>query len=203
VLLDALWKTLENGKWKTLAALKEATGVDSRVIDATVSFLSRWDFIEIERSPELQIRRKPDTISPTETLNLLQELAHEPTTQTLEHTLAERVACRVCNGHNLLPAGRNLVECEGCHEKQWATLEGPRGELGAEAEIDSKRDPGFVARILLRLGHPQKAYETNIPRTTQYFWFRCTNCGTTSTDYPHGHARYLTCSQCQTHNHFW
>jgi hypothetical protein len=199
MVLDALWNALESGKWKNLPALKEATGINTDAITDAINFLSRWNFIDTEHSPELLVRRKSDSISPVETINLLRDITSDPTE---DHKFAERVACRVCNSRDLSFSGENEVECEQCHEKQWFTLDASKSQFEIDPKNDPQTDPNFVTRMLLRLGRPQKAFQTNIPGPTQYFWFRCTSCGTTSTDYAHGHSRYLTCPQCQTHNHF-
>jgi len=120
--LQAVWQALRDGGWASKQSLREASGVDDITINQIISFLDRWDFIDILQSPELLIRRKPGAISPQETFALLTEMA--TTSQlTKRPKLAERVACRLCNGRKLSFVGKNEVECNQCHEKQWYAIE--------------------------------------------------------------------------------
>lgn len=199
--LEAVWDVLEEGRWASRQALKEAAGVDEDTLTTILSFLDRWNFIDVELSPEPLIRRKPSTISPIETLNLLRQITERSPPQPTSPLIAQRLACRVCNGHDLSFVGVNEVECDKCHEKQWYTLE-RTASLNNIAEGENPAGLSLARRMLVRLGRPQKAFRANIPNATQYFWFRCTNCGKTSTDYAHGHAAYFTCSYCQTRSRF-
>jgi len=117
--LEAVWQLLEVGTWASRQALKEACGVDDDTLDRIINFLSRWSFIDVQLSPEILIRRRSGVASPLETFDLLRSLTHEPT----GHKVAERVACRVCNGNRLTFVGENEVECGQCKEKQWYTIE--------------------------------------------------------------------------------
>jgi len=103
--------------------LMEAFGVDEDAIYPIIDFLNRWDFVEIQRSAELLVRRKLGTISPAETFNLLTSIARGLAVSSTRPKLAERVACRVCNGQQLSFVGMNEVECNQCHEKQWYAIE--------------------------------------------------------------------------------
>jgi len=97
------------------------------------------------------------------------------------------------------------VECTACNDKQWYALSGNSSSINKEINVNKEisAKPNLMQRILIRLGDPQKAFRVNIPNPTQYFWFKCTGCGETVTDYPHGHARYLTCSLCEALTQFW
>jgi len=200
--LETVWRTLENGKWEPKSALLEASGVDDETLTNVINFLARWNFVEVERSSELLIRRKRGAISPVETLEVLSGIADGESISKTRRTLAERLACRVCDGRELNFVGENEVECNECHEKQWYSLETPEPLGRSPVEPESPVELSVSGRLLVRLGHPQKAFRASIPKVTQYFWFRCTSCGKTSTDYAHGHSKYLTCPQCQTHNQF-
>jgi hypothetical protein len=109
--------------------------------------------------------------------------------------IAKRIACRSCGGRNLNFVHRNEVECVSCHEKQWYAVEGNEHDVDYAGIYPQ---PHQLRQMLIRLGRPQKAFRAKIPKETQYYWFRCTNCGGTSADYPHGYSKYLTCRKCRT-----
>ena len=122
MMLQVVWQVLRDGDWASKQSLREASGVDDNTINRIISFLDRWDFVDVQRSPELLIRRKPGAISPEETFALLTEMvAASPLSKRPK--LAERVACRICNGRELSFVGGNEVECDHCHEKQWYAIE--------------------------------------------------------------------------------
>ena len=121
--LESVWEVLENGKWKSKQALKEASGVDDTTLGLIVSFLDRWNFVDIRRSPELLIRRKRGVVSPVKTFDLLSVISAGQSIPITRRRLAERVACHVCNGRALNLVGVNEVECARCHEKQWYAIE--------------------------------------------------------------------------------
>ena len=200
--LENIWRILENGKWKTIPALAEASGLDPETLTRIINFLTRWNFAETQRSPQLLVRRRRDTISPTQTLEFLSEIDNSPPIQQAGHRLAERIACRRCNGRELKFVGENEVECERCHEMQWYSLDKSEPLANVHVETEDPVDVGLGRRLLVRLGRPQKAFNAEIPKTTQFYWFRCTSCGKTSTDYAHGHSKHLTCPHCRTHTEF-
>jgi hypothetical protein len=202
MIIGNVWRILESGKWEPIATLREASGVDDDTLTSIINFLTRWNFLETERSPELLVRRKPGAVSPVETFELLNGISERLSIPKTVHRLAERLACRVCNGRDLSFVGANEVECNRCHEKQWYAVETPDSLSSAPVETEGPIELSLGERLLVRLGRPQKAYRSNIPKPTQYFWFRCNSCGKTSTDYAHGHSRYLTCPMCQTRNKF-
>jgi hypothetical protein len=203
VTLETVWRILENGEWEPKATLKEASGVDDETLTNIINFLNRWNFVDIEQSPEMLIRRKPGAISPVETLSLLRQITDHLSPPTTGRRFAERVACRVCDGRDLSFIGANEVECNQCHEKQWYAAEKPDPRSSVPIEKGAQVELSLGGRLLIRLGHPQKAFHANIPKRTQYFWFQCNRCGKISTDYAHGRSKYLTCPQCQTHNNSW
>jgi len=201
--LESVWAILENGEWESKQALREASGDDEDTLSRIINFLHRWNFVDIQNSPNLLVRRKPGTISPLETFDLLRAITNHPSPSSTRRKLAERVACRVCGERNLRFIGANEVECARCHEKQWFALE-TKEPFTQHKEVARSPDRLHLAsRILIRLGFPQRAFRTTLPKALQYFWFRCTSCGKVSTDYPHSYSRYLTCQSCGCHNHFW
>jgi hypothetical protein len=205
--LEAVWQILAKGRWESNQALEKASGVDDDTLTRIINFLDRWKFVDIRQSPELMVKRKAYALSPVETFDLLRAIANRssPPIPTTRPKIAERVACRACNGRALSFVGLNEVECNQCHEKQWHAIEAKEdGETLTDREGTRSPAPlGLQDRILVRLGHPQKAFDAHIPKSTQYFWFRCTRCKETSADYPHGHSKYLTCPLCHTKNQFW
>lgn len=200
--LEGVWEVLENGRWESKEALGEASGVDENTLIRIINFLDRWDFVEIQRTPELLVRRRPGALSPVETFNLVRAVNGRLSVPSRHRRLAERVACCVCGERNLSQVSGNEVECSRCHEKQWFAL-----EIGEPlAKCESAQAPerlGLLSRIFVRFGFPQEAFCRHIPKPVRYFWFQCISCGRISTDYPHGHSRYLTCPSCECHNYYW
>jgi len=194
--LDRVWESLKEGEWESKIELATVCG-DPDYLTRIINFLYRWDFVDVEKWPELRVRRKTNTVSPTETFQLFRELS--PTKN--ERVIAERIACRSCGGRKLRFIQRNEVECLTCKDKQWYTV-GPQEDSNQMDYAGTYPEPSLFERALIRLGRPQKAFRANIPKETQYYWFRCTNCGKTSADYPHGHAKYLTCPTCKSDNQY-
>ena len=120
--LQAVWLALRDEGWVSKQSLREASGLDDNTLNRIINFLDRWDFVEVQRSPELLIRRKSGGISPQETFDLLIGMA-TASPLTMRPKLAERVACRLCNGRELRFVGENEVVCNHCHEKQWYAIE--------------------------------------------------------------------------------
>jgi hypothetical protein len=198
--LESVWTVLENGSWESKQALGEASGLDEDELTRIIAFLDRWNFVDVQTSPEQLVRRRPGAVSPVETFQVLRAISAEPVPST-RHRLAERVACYACAGRDLSFVRRNMVECVRCHKKQWYAIEIDETLTNHESEQLPER-LGFLGRMLLRLGLPQPAFSRNIPKPVQYFWFRCVKCGRVSADYPHGHVKYLNCPSCECHNHF-
>ena len=140
--LKSVWHSLEGGKWKSEAALRQACGADDDTLTRIINFLARWQFVDIKPSPELLVRRKPGSISPLETFEILRRLASGSPPPTTRPRIAERVACRRCGSPELRFLGVNEVECTRCHEKQWYT-------------IVSKEKTRFLDRVLNRFRFPQ------------------------------------------------
>lgn len=180
--------------------LCELSSVDDDTLDLLVNFLDRWGFVEVRRTAELLVRRKPGAVSVVETFNLLCSI-NRGLPDSGKRRVAERVACRVCGGRNLNVVGANLVECTGCHEKQWFAVEVSESYRNPE-KVELPRRLGLFGRLFVRFGFPQEAFCRHVPKPVRYFWFRCTSCGKVSADYPHGYSRYLTCPSCECHNHF-
>jgi hypothetical protein len=117
--LESVWQTLESGKWKSEATLREACGADDDTLTSIINFLTRWNFVDIKPSTELLVRRKPGSISPVETFEILRRLADDSSTPMTRPRIAERVTCRACGSPELGFVGVNEVECNRCHERQW------------------------------------------------------------------------------------
>jgi hypothetical protein len=58
------------------------------------------------------------------------------------------------------------------------------------------RKPDWCTAFLVWLGFPRPAFVRNIPEATRFYWFKCSNCGRISVDYPHGHNLRLYCHYC-------
>ena len=136
--LEVVWQLLETGRWASRQALKEASGVDDDTLNRIINFLNRWSFVDVRRSPEILVRRRPGAISPLATFALLKSLTQD---QTNTHPkLAERVACRVCNGRSLSFIGGNEVECDQCKETQWYVIERKSFGIHADSNPLQKRE---------------------------------------------------------------
>jgi hypothetical protein len=120
--LESIWQSLEDGEWKSKAALKQVSGADELTLSRIIDLLKRWSFVDIIPSPELLVRRKPGSISPLEILETLHRLEDQTLPTTIRPRVAERVACRICGSRELNPVGVNQVECNHCHERQWYIL---------------------------------------------------------------------------------
>jgi hypothetical protein len=133
MFVEAVWAALKDGAWTPTGTLKKALGLDDETLLRVVNFLDRWKFIDVHRSPELRIRRKVGTISPVTVFELLRgiirkDLECEP--HVGQRRLAERVACRTCQGQSFTFVGRNEVECLVCHERQWYAIEAAEPSMG-------------------------------------------------------------------------
>jgi len=126
--LERVWEKLEGGQWESRAELQAACDEDSSSLTQIITFLDRWNFIEMEHRPELRVRRKPKTLSPTETFRLLTKLAP----QKNGHVIAKRVACRSCGKRQFRFIEGNIVECSTCRERQWyaVTNDTPLSQAG-------------------------------------------------------------------------
>jgi hypothetical protein len=151
IVLKGVWRSLEGGKWKSRAALKEASDADDDSLTCIINFLTRWEFVDIKQFPELLLRRKPGSFSPMETFEVLSRLADQSLPLPSRSRIGERVACRACDWQELNFVGPNEVECTRCHEKQWYAI---------EAEARTERKSSYYLRILDqvlgRLGLPQR-----------------------------------------------
>ena len=136
--LEVVWQLLETGRWASRQALKEASGVDDDTLNRIINFLSRWSFVDVRRTPEILVRRRSGAISPIATFALLKSLSQEPT--NIHPKLAERVACRVCNGRRLSFIGENEVECDQCKETQWYIIERKSFGIRADSKPRQKRE---------------------------------------------------------------
>jgi hypothetical protein len=126
VLLGAVWSRLAEGKWASELALKETSGLSDELLGRVINFLSNWNFVEIRKSPDLEVRRKAGVMSPLLVIDLLRGLVGSspgPTHDQKHRRLAERIACRSCGSSSLRRIGRNEVECSRCSERQWFAIE--------------------------------------------------------------------------------
>lgn len=155
MILDATWSAVPEGRWISRRALKEATGTDDVTLTRVINFLTSWDLIESRTSPEVQLRRKEGAIDPVKAVDQLQEIIANGPSRIVtsgRRRIAERLACRICEGESLDYVGGNMVECHRCHERQWYAIDVAQSSFSSD--MDARRKPSLVARILLRLGRP-------------------------------------------------
>jgi hypothetical protein len=136
MFLEVVWSALPEGRWESARTLEETSGVDEGTLRRVVEFLVRWDFAEVQRSPELRVKRKTGVISPVEVLGLLRSVTASKTGLRMSNgrvRLAERVSCRICAGRRFRGVGKNQVECLRCHETQWYAIDiGPRTAISED-----------------------------------------------------------------------
>jgi len=149
VAIEGVWRSLENGKWKSEVVLREACGADNDTLTRIINFLTRWEFVDIKPSPELLVRRKPGSVSPVETFEVLSRLADGSPKPATWSRVAERVVCRVCGSRELGFVGVNEVECNRCHEKQWYAIV-------LEEKTHSPARSRFLDWVLTRFGFSQR-----------------------------------------------
>ena len=152
LILEGVWEVLKDGRWESKTELGAASGVDENTLTSMINFLDRWNFIEVRRDPELQVRRRPSAISPVEVIQILHSIANEPAAAPrTDETIAERVACRSCGRRQLKLTGQNEVKCTICHEKQWYKLEHRDTPLNSSEQNELPAKPGRLQRMLVRL----------------------------------------------------
>jgi hypothetical protein len=147
MLLETVWSRLSEDRWLEAGELKAASGADENTLMRVVEFLVRWNFAEVRKEPNLQVKRRPGAISPTDVVRVLRAAQETPELKLAASNgvfrLAERFACRMCGGGRLRVTGRNEVECKRCHERQWYAIDVNRGRRGYERE-------GMLKRLLVR-----------------------------------------------------
>jgi len=149
--LEGVWEVLRDGRWESEAELGVASGVDENTLISMINFLDRWNFIEVRRDPELQVRRRPSAISPVEVIQLLHSIANEPAAPRKVQTIAERVACRSCGARQLKLTGQNEVKCIRCQQRQWYKLERRNRSLNASQPNELSAKPGRLQRMFDRI----------------------------------------------------
>jgi hypothetical protein len=161
--LEGVWEVLKDGRWESKTKLEAASGVDENTLNSMINFLDRWNFIEVRRDPELQVRRRPSALSPLEVIQILHSIADDPPVARTGQTIAERVACRSCGGKQLRVIGRNEVKCTRCHEKQWYKLEHRNTPLDTSQHNEIPTKPGRLQRMLIRLDLPRNHFPNKEP----------------------------------------
>jgi hypothetical protein len=123
VLIEGLWSSLTES-WQFIDDLKTQSRLDEETFRKVFNFLGKWGFIEIRGLPRLSVRRRPGTISPILTVQLLRTLTNQPEpSRKTNHVVAQRISCRSCGSKNLRLLDQNQVECTRCSEKQWYAIE--------------------------------------------------------------------------------
>jgi hypothetical protein len=156
VFIELVWSALCEDQWLSVNELKAVSGADENTLIRIVDFLSRWNFVEVRRSPKVLVRRRTGVISPTQVVGLLRAIGGTSETATVTiptrgSRLAERVACQLCGGRSFRVVGENEVECTGCHEEQWYAIDIPDPE-----KVDLQSDQSMLARIIMRLRVPRR-----------------------------------------------
>jgi hypothetical protein len=156
VFIELVWSALCEDQWLSVNELKAVSGADENTLMRVVDFLSRWNFVEVRRSPNICVRRRTGVISPTEVVGLLRAVSGSSETAAVAIPkrglrLAERVACQLCGGRSFHVVGENEVECTACHEEQWYAIDIPTSE-----KVDLESSQGMLARIIMRLHIPRR-----------------------------------------------
>jgi ribosomal protein L37E len=156
VFLEAIWSALSEDQWRSVNELKAVSGADENTLMRIVDFLSRWNFVEVRRSPSLHLKRRMGAMSPTEVVGLLRAVSQPSETGTVTMPkrglrLAERVACQLCGGRSFHVVGENEVECTTCHEEQWYAIDIPASE-----KVDFESDQSMLTRAIMRLHIPRR-----------------------------------------------
>jgi hypothetical protein len=117
MLVEAVWTALKDGAWMPIRTLKDISGLDDEALMRVVNFLARWRFVEVEKFPEFRVKRRVGVISPVTAFRLLRGAVKNDSGNKLlsgRKRLAERVACRICQGRRFKLTERNEVECLNC-----------------------------------------------------------------------------------------
>jgi ribosomal protein L37E len=156
MFLEAIWSALSDDQWLSVNELRAVSGADENTLTRIVDFLSRWNFVEVRRSPSLHVKRRNGVMSPTEVVGLLRVVSDPSETGTATmpkrgNRLAERVACQLCGGRSFHVVGENVVECATCHEEQWYAIDIPASE-----KVDFESDQNMLTRAIMRLHIPRR-----------------------------------------------
>jgi hypothetical protein len=157
VFLELVWSALCEDQWLSVNELKTVSGADENTLMRIVDFLSRWNFIEVRRSPSVHVKRRTGVISPAEVVGLLRAVNEAPGTATVTIPkrglrLAERVACQLCGAKGFHMVGENEVECTTCHEEQWWAIDIP-----ARGKVDFESGQHTLTRLITRLRIPHRS----------------------------------------------
>jgi hypothetical protein len=155
MFLEAIWSALSDDQWLSVNELRAVSGADENTLTRIVDFLTRWNFVEVRRSPSLRVKRRIGVMSPAEVVGLLRAVGDHSETETVTMPkrgmrLAERVACQLCGGRSFHVVGENEVECTTCHEEQWYAIDIPPSE-----KVDFESDQSMLTRAIMRLRIPR------------------------------------------------
>jgi hypothetical protein len=155
MFLEAIWSALSDDQWLSVNELRAVSGADENTLTRIVDFLSRWNFVEVRRSPSLHVKRRIGVMSPAEVVGLLRAVGDHSETETVTMPkrgmrLAERIACQLCGGRSFHVVGENEVECTTCHEEQWYAIDIPPSE-----KVDLELDQSMLTRAIMRLHIPR------------------------------------------------
>jgi hypothetical protein len=157
VFLEVVWSALCEDQWLSVNELKAVSGADENTLMRIVDFLSRWNFVEVRRSPSIHVKRITGAISPAEVVGLLRAVSETSEKATVAIPkrclrMAERVACQLCGAKGFHVVGENEVECTTCHEEQWYAIDIPASEKG-----DFESGQSTLTRLIARLRIPRRS----------------------------------------------
>jgi len=122
VLIETLWSSLTES-WQFIDDVRTQSNLDEETFKKVFNFLGKWGFIEVRGLPRLSARRRPGTISPLLTVQLLRSVTDQSAPEPkADGVIAQRIYCRNCGSEKLRFVDGNKVECSRCSERQWYAI---------------------------------------------------------------------------------